>query len=1238
MDNRVKRIFVEKKPGFDVEAQALHSDLTENLGLTGIKHVRILNRYDIEGLAEDQLALAVPTIFSEPNVDEVYYENISLSGLTLISEYLPGQYDQRADSAAQCCQLLTGQEAPLVRCARLYAFEGTLSETELERIEKYIINPVESRKASADKPDTLKMALEQPAAVEVLHDFINYSDSQIAQYHKQMGFAMSIEDLAFVRDFFKKEGRAPTHTELKVIDTYWSDHCRHTTFLTSLGNITIEEGAQSAPIKEAYALYMDIRSDLKREAKPVTLMDMATIAAKELRKQGFLKDLDVSDENNACSIVVDAVIDGKEEKWLVMFKNETHNHPTEIEPFGGAATCLGGAIRDPLSGRSYVYQAMRVTGSASPLKPVEDTLANKLPQRKITTGAAAGYSSYGNQIGLATGLVHEIYHEGYVAKRLEIGAVVGAAPYENVRRENPEPGDVILLLGGATGRDGCGGATGSSKAHTLESLSTCGAEVQKGNPPTERKLQRLFRSKECARLIKKCNDFGAGGVCVAIGELSGGLDINLDAVPKKYEGLNGTELAISESQERMAVVLDKEDADKFTELAARENLDAVRVAVVTDTGRMRMFWRGEAIVDIPRAFLDTNGVTQTAGAHITAPAGLENYFRPAQPRFDSLLSALTDLNSYIQKGLSERFDSTIGAGSVMMPFGGRNQLTPVPFMAAKLPVKGETDLCTVMSWGFDPDLSSLSPFHGAYYAVVASLAKLACSGADVSDARLTQQEYFERLRKEPERWGKPAAALLGSIKAQMDFKAPSIGGKDSMSGSFMELDVPPTLVNFAIVTANASELASPEFKGENNYIGLYRPARNESFMPDAEKLLADYNALAGEIRAGRVLGAMPVERGGAAAAAAKMSFGNGIGAVLDNLSKEEAFADNPGGIVFETADAEIIKALNGEVIGRTGGGSLSLNGESITLSQAASAAVSVMNGIYDVYAPDAPTQAVTQPEKQAGPCRFKSARPKVVIPVFPGTNCEYDSARAFERAGGRAEIFVLRNRTPEDIAQSIKELQALIASANILFIPGGFSGGDEPDGSGKFIATVLRNERISDAVHELLYARDGLCLGICNGFQALIKTGLLPGGRIAPLKADSPTLTFNTLGRHISTIAHIRVAGNNSPWLSLCRPGEVYAVPVSHGEGRFWAGKTQLDALIANGQIATQYCDPDGRVTGSGQYNLNGSVMAVEGIVSPDGRVMGKMGHSERTGENICKNVPGNYDMKLFEAGCGYFK
>lgn len=1240
MDNRVKRIFVEKKPGFDVEARALASDLRDNLGLTGIINARIINRYDIEGLDSQQLALAVPTIFSEPNVDQVYYESMPAAGQLLISEYLPGQYDQRADSAAQCCQLLTGQEAPLIRCARIYAFEGRLSEEELGRIENYIINPVESRKASPNKPDTLKMALEQPDDVEILSDFINYSDEQTAAYHKRMGFAMSPEDLIFVRDFFRREGRAPTQTELKVIDTYWSDHCRHTTFLTRLDNLTVEEGKYSAPVKDALALYMDIRRSLKREDKPVTLMDMATIAAKELRRQGYLDDLDVSDENNACSIVVNAPIDGREEKWLIMFKNETHNHPTEIEPFGGAATCLGGAIRDPLSGRSYVYQAMRVTGAADPRVPVEDTMPNKLPQRKITTGAAAGYSSYGNQIGLATGLVHEIYHPGYAAKRLEIGAVVGAAPYENVRRAAPEAGDVILLLGGATGRDGCGGATGSSKAHTLESLSTCGAEVQKGNPPTERKLQRLFRNKECARLIKKCNDFGAGGVCVAIGELADGLDINLDAVPKKYEGLSGTELAISESQERMAVVLDKADCQRFIELAALENLDAVPVAKVTDTGRMRMFWRGSAIVDIPRAFLNTNGVTQRADAFLSAPAALEDYFHPQKPAYGGLLEALGDLNSYIQKGLAERFDSTIGAGSVVMPFGGKEQLTPVPFMAAKLPAEGETSLCTVMSWGFDPALSSISPFHGAYYAVVESLAKLACSGADISGARLTQQEYFERLRSEPARWGKPAAALLGSIKAQMDFKAPSIGGKDSMSGSFMELDVPPTLVNFAIVTANTADISSPEFKEEGNYIGLLSPERDAYFMPDADALKARYTALAALLRSGEIAGAMPVGRGGAAAAAVKMCLGNNIGAALIGLSPEEFFADNPGAVVFETRSPQTAEKLGAVIIGRTGGRIISLNGEQLTLQEAAQAGLSVLDRIYPVYGPDSPAQAMDMPRREYPLCAaaHKNARPRVLIPVFPGTNCEYDSARAFERAGGEPEIFVLRNRTPEDIAQSLEELTRLINSANILFLPGGFSGGDEPDGSGKFIATVLRNPRVSDTVNELLYSRDGLALGICNGFQALVKTGLLPGGRIAPLESNSPTLTFNTLGRHISAVAHIRVAGNNSPWLSLCRPGEIYAVPVSHGEGRFWADADSLEKLAANGQIATQYCSPDGKVDGSGRSNLNGSVLAIEGIISPDGRVMGKMGHTERAGRHIMKNVPGNYDMKLFEAGCNYFK
>ena len=1245
----VIRIFVEKKKGFDVEAQALRKDIRENLGISGLKTLRILNRYDIEGLTDAELEKAIPTIFSEPNADTVYRE-LNTDGIVYAVEFLPGQFDQRADSAAQCCSLLTGKPAPGVRCAKVYVLGGELSDGDVNAIRKYTVNPVEARIASLDPVDSLAFSAPVPEDVKTVEGFIKMNDEQIADYHASMGFAMTVADLAFVRDYFITKARDPFVSELKVIDTYWSDHCRHTTFLTRLDKVEIQDGAFSAPIKEAWQLYLSVRDNVYsgRKAKDITLMDMATIAAKEIKKNGGLKDLDESEEINACSVVVDADINGKTEKWVVMFKNETHNHPTEIEPFGGAATCLGGAIRDPLSGRSYVYQAMRVTGAGNPLVAVADTMEGKLPQRKLTLTAAAGYSSYGNQIGLSTGQVSEIYDEGYVAKRLEIGAVVGAAPYENIRRERPACGDVIVLLGGATGRDGCGGATGSSKAHTNESLTTCGAGVQKGNPPTERKLQRLFRNGEVSRLIKRCNDFGAGGVCVAIGELSEALDINLDLVPKKYDGLDGTELAISESQERMAVVLDKNDVDKFIAFAHRENLDATPVATVTDTGRLRMTWRGNTIVDLERSFLDTNGVTQVSSAYITAPEKCDFLTSPLDAAAaelakgdvkSALLKNLADLSVCSQKGLSERFDSSIGKGTVLMPFGGVNQLTPACAMAAKLPVEhGDSSTATIMSWGYNPKVARFSPFHGAYFAVAHSLVKLACAGGDISKARLTQQEYFERLRDVESRWGKPAAALLGSIKAQLDFNTPSIGGKDSMSGSFNQLDVPPTLVNFAIVTDNAESVISPEFKKEGSSIGVIEIPYTKELLPDADAIKKACAALYQQIKAGNVLAAYPVDNGGVAAALCIMALGNSIGFTACGEA-EDMLTSKLCSIVLEADDATLDR-LGATKIGTTGGNDIKLCGAVITMDEAKKAYTDTLEPVFPSWKETGvdKVENLNMTQKEIYTCSFKTAKPRVLLPVFPGTNCEIDTARAFEDAGAECDIFVIRNRTADEINASMDELTALLNKANILMLPGGFSGGDEPDGSGKFIATVLRNEQVSQAVEALLYKRDGLAMGICNGFQALIKTGLLPYGHIGEVAPTDPTLTYNTIGRHISTVARVRVAGVNSPWMTKCKLGEVYSVAISHGEGRFMADEKALASLIANGQIITQYCDLEGNASNDGHYNFNGSVAAIEGIVSPDGRVLGKMGHTERNGRNISKNVPGNYDMLLFKAGVEYFK
>ena len=1251
----VTRVFVEKKKGFDIEAQHMLADLKGNLGIGGLEEVRILNRYDVSGLSQEQFQAAARTILSEPPMDSVYGEDFTLPGeyRVFATEYLPGQYDQRADSAAQCVQLLTQGERPAVLSAKVIGLKGEISDQEFEKIQGYLVNPVESRVASMEKPETLEMQVEEPADVARVTGFTSWNEEQLKAYFDSMGFAMTLSDLAFCRDYFRdEEHRDPSVTELRVIDTYWSDHCRHTTFLTRLNKIDIQQGRLSQAVEAALKHYLSLREELYQgKDKPVSLMDMATIGGKYLRKKGMVPDLDVSEEINACSIEAPVTIDGKTETWLIQFKNETHNHPTEIEPFGGAATCLGGAIRDPLSGRAYVYQAMRVTGSGDPTVPFEKTLHGKLPSRKITTGAAAGYSSYGNQIGLATGQVTELYDPGYVAKRMEIGAVIGASPKANVKREEPVPGDVIVLLGGATGRDGIGGATGSSKAHTEKSVEVCGAEVQKGNPPTERKIQRLFRDASVARLIKRCNDFGAGGVCVAIGELAPGLKIDLNKVPKKYEGLDGTELAISESQERMAVVLDPKDVEEFCKKAANENLDAQVVAVVTQEPRLRMEWRGDQVVDLSRAFLDTNGVTQNAEAEISAPQGCD--YRKSVPEAlsgkegtEALKANMARLEVCCQKGLSERFDSSIGAATVLMPFAGKYQLTPEEAMVAKIPLEhGETDDATAMSYGYIPGVARYSPFMGAAYAVVESLSKLAAVGADPLKARLTFQEYFERLHDVPTRWGKPAAALLGALEAQLGMGLPAIGGKDSMSGSFEHLDVPPTLVSFAVSMTKASKTISASVKEPGSTLVLLPIPETEEGMPHWEALKAYYRAVLTHMELGDIVSAGVVREGGAAAAVLRMCFGSKTGfRFAEGLSQETLYAPQEGALVVELsseADLSADPALAPVVLGHTTSKEdVKLDGEKISLEELTAAWMGTLEKIFPNLAETVPVAAdvplCTQREGKAP--AIKVARPRVFIPAFPGTNCEVDSARAFEKAGAETEILVVKNLSPKDIEETIDRMEKAIRRAQIIMIPGGFSGGDEPEGSGKFIATTFRNPKIAQAVTDLLETRDGLMLGICNGFQALIKLGLVPYGKITEPREDDPTLTFNTLGRHVSRMVYTRITSVKSPWMAGVHAGDIHAVPVSHGEGRFVADEKALKKLIENGQIATQYVDPEGTVSGDILWNPNGSVCAIEGITSPDGRVLGKMGHSERKGVNLYKNVPGEKDQQLFESGVKYFK
>ena len=1237
------RIFVEKKPGYDIEAQSLLSDLRENLAMEKLKGVRIVNRYDIEGITREEYEAAKPLVFSEPPVDFAFDEEIAIADdeSVIATEFLPGQYDQRADSAAVCVQIITQGEKPTIRVAKLVILKGELTDADIEKVTKYYVNPVDSRVAKLEKPKTLSESAAIPEDVKPVSGFIAASDEELSALSKEMGFAMDMEDLKFCRAYFRDtEKRDPTFTEMRVIDTYWSDHCRHTTFGTIIDNIDIEDGFTA--LKNTFSAYLSSRERLYvGKHKNLCLMDIATIAAKDLKSRGILKNLDESEEINACSIVAEVEIDGKSEEWLIMFKNETHNHPTEIEPFGGAATCLGGAIRDPLSGRSYVYQAMRVTGAADPNVPVSETLHGKLPQKKLTRTAAAGYSSYGNQIGLATGQVNEVYHPGHVAKRMEIGAVIGAAPKKNVVCLTPEEGDIIILLGGRTGRDGCGGATGSSKAHTESSLETCGAEVQKGNAPEERKIQRLFRNSELTTMIKRCNDFGAGGVSVAIGELADSLMIDLDKVPKKYDGLDGTELAISESQERMAVVVAPENKDKFLKFAASENLEATVVAIVTNDNYLTMKWRGKTIVSLSREFLNTNGAEKHANVKVLKPSGSIFTKKEVKDIKEEWLKTLSDLNVCSQKGLAERFDSSIGAGTVLMPFGGKTQLTPVDGMAAKLPVlRGKTSAATLMTYGFDPEISSFSPFHGALYAVIESAAKITALGGDYKKIYLTFQEYFERLKDDPTRWGKPFAALLGAYEAQMNLGLAAIGGKDSMSGSFDELDVPPTLVSFAMAVADAENIISPEFKNAGNKIVLVPLTIDDDMMCDYAEIDKNYTTVYRAIADKKVLSASVVKSGGVCEAVSKMSFGNLIGAKLE-CDNTLLFSRLPGALVLEATDLSALEGINYIVLGETtDSDTIDVNGVSLTINECISAWTKTLEKTFPTRAKEETTPIIdyAYDKRNVNVSSSRIARPKVFIPVFPGTNCEYDTARAFEKAGAEADICVFRNLSMADVTDSLKEFAKRIDQSQILMFPGGFSGGDEPDGSGKFIAAAFRNAYVKEAVTKLLNERDGLILGICNGFQALIKLGLVPYGEIRDMTDASPTLTFNNIGRHASNMAYTKVVSTLSPWFSCANVGDIHAVPISHGEGRFVAPRETIEKLIANGQVATRYVDLEGTPTHSSALNPNGSFDAIEGITDPTGRILGKMAHSERKGEFVAKNIPFEKDQKIFESGVNYFK
>lgn len=1243
----IKRIFVEKKKGCDIEASQLFSDIRVNLGVSALKGLRILYRYDVEDIADEAFDTAAKTIFSEPPVDITYLEKAEIGDdeCVFAMEYLPGQYDQRADSAMQCIQIISGDDKAVVNAAKLFVLKGELSLDDIEKIKSYCINPVDSREAKLEKPESLRLKLDIPTTVAEVEGFITMSEEDLLAFRKAQGLAMSEADIIFCRQYFRDtEKRNPSITEIKVIDTYWSDHCRHTTFATNINNVEFENSKYSEKIKSVYEMYLAERKALGREHKPVCLMDIATMGMRALKAEGKLANFDESEEINACSIVVPVDVDGKVEDWLIMFKNETHNHPTEIEPFGGAATCLGGAIRDPLSGRSYVYQAMRVTGAGDPTVPVSETLSGKLPQRKLVTSAAHGYSSYGNQIGLATGQVAEIYDEGYVAKRMEIGAVIAATKKENVIREVPDPGDIIILVGGRTGRDGCGGATGSSKEHNEESINTCGAEVQKGNAPTERKLQRLFRKPEVAKMIRRCNDFGAGGVSVAIGELADGLEINLDLVPKKYEGLDGTELAISESQERMAVVVDKSNVDKFIAYSNEENLEATAVAKVTDNRYLTMLWNGNAIVNISRDFLDTNGAVQNTDIKVEAPAEKPAKVENSSDIKKQWLDNLADLNVACQKGLVERFDSTIGAGTVLMPFGGKNQLTPTEAMAAKVPVlEGDTTTATLMSYGYNPRVAKWSPFHSAVYAVVESEAKIVAAGGDYDKIRLTFQEYFESLGEKPERWGKPFAALLGAYYAQMKLGTAAIGGKDSMSGTFNDLDVPPTLVSFAVDTAKTDDVTSPEFKQAGNTIVRLDTAYDEMDLPKFDELIANFELVAKLIKDKSVVSAATIGVGGVAAVVSKMAFGNYIGAEIES---NDLFNPCYGSFVLEVAGdkaEELFSGKNYTVLGKTVAEPvIKANGVEIKLDEALEKWFKPLESIfptkyYDEFKKDdiALKEFNIIEKKHSGQ---GIAAPRVLIPVFPGTNCEYDTKRAFEKAGAVADTLVISNLKTSWLEQSIDKMVEMINNSQIIMIPGGFSAGDEPEGSGKFIAAVFRNPKVKEAVMNLLKNRDGLMLGICNGFQALIKLGLVPYGEIRDMEDNSPTLTFNTIGRHISCLADTKIVSNKSPWLWGTNAGDIHKVAFSHGEGRFMADEATIKALAANNQIATQYVDAMGNPTYDIRFNPNGSIYAVEGITSPDGRVLGKMGHSERIGNNVYKNVPGEKDQHIFKSGVEYFK
>ena len=1230
----VYRVYVEKRPELAQEAAALLNDLRTLLAIQSLRGLRIINRYDVEHVEESLFETAVRTVFSEPQLDLVSRELTGAEGRTVFAvEYLPGQFDQRADSAAQCIQLISQQERPAVRSARVYVLDGELTAADLDKIKKYVINPVDSREASLEPCSTLQVECRIPDTVEILEGFQQYGEPELNAFLQQKGLAMDLDDLRFCQQYFRKEQRDPTITEIRMLDTYWSDHCRHTTFLTNLDSVRFAD----AELEAAYQSYRDARRELGRDDRPVCLMDLATLAAKVLKAQGRLPGLDESEEINACTVKIEVTVDGKPEPWLLLFKNETHNHPTEIEPFGGAATCIGGAIRDPLSGRAYVYAAMRVTGAADPTRPVSETIPGKLPQRKLVTTAAAGYSSYGNQIGLATGQVDEIYHDGYQAKRMEIGAVIGAAPAANVRRETPQPGDVVILLGGRTGRDGIGGATGSSKTHNLQSLDTMASEVQKGNAPEERKLQRLFRNAKATRMIKRCNDFGAGGVSVAIGELADGLEIDLNAVPRKYEGLDGTELAISESQERMAVVVAPEDAESFCALARGENLESTVVARVTESPRLVMRWNGAVIVDIAREFLNSNGAPKHTDA---APDKARPFVRSLPDSFAAGFRAMAaDLNVCSKRGLSERFDSTIGAGTVLMPFGGVYQKTPAQAMVHKISLEqGETEDCSFMAWGYNPFITEKSPYHGAYLAVVESISRLIATGASFSQVYLTFQEYFEKPGRDPHRWGKPLAALLGAFRAQLDLGVAAIGGKDSMSGSFEQLDVPPTLVSFAVTTGTVPEVRSPEWKAAGHRVVLLEPDYDGWGLPVPASLLALYGQVYGLLHTGKAVSAWTPGYGGVAEAVYKMSIGNGIGfRFAPEVSIETMFGYRYGAFVLELAGDDHVGTVLGET---TEAPAIALREDSLTLAELSGTYENRLESVFPCNLPPAGRRipAISCPRQTMAAAPVKSARPRVLIPVFPGTNCEYDTARALRAAGAEPEIFVLNNLTATDVAESVEAFARRIAESQAIVIPGGFSGGDEPDGSGKFITAFFRSGPVREAVTKLLDDRAGLMLGICNGFQALIKLGLVPYGRILDPSEASPTLTYNAIGRHQSRLVRTRVASNCSPWLMETEVGQIYTVPISHGEGRFLADEQTIRELAAGGQIATQYVDLQGKPTDDIAWNPNDSVWAVEGITSPDGRVLGKMGHSERVGAGLYRNVPGNYDMGLFRSAVRYFR